>query len=346
MNDYFCVLPFYSVEVVHGINKNIYCCRLPKNTNIDDVRKSILSQQKSTACNTCWKLEDQGMTSERQLHNSAFDFYLDRDIEKIEQDVVDGRYSSQIIKLSTSNLCNGTCVTCGSALSSAWASLENKKINYNKISQSEIEKINWKDIKQLSFVGGEPLLEKLNFEILQRLIESHNTNCFISVVTNGSCELTAYQSEILGKFKNLNICLSIDGVGPRFEYMRFPLNWNLLCKNLNHFKKITSNISVSTMISNLNIFYYSELIEFFKDNQLNYLCKQIEYPRYFAPGNLPDKFKKHVLDKNPLYQDQVQSFLNMSQYNENLFLQCCQEIQRQDTLKNINISDYLPVNFL
>jgi hypothetical protein len=79
---------------------------------------------------------------------------------------------------------------------------------YSVIMKQEIEKINWKDIKQLSFVGGEPLLEKLNFEILQRLIESHNTNCFISVVTNGSCELTSTQFQILSKFKNLNICLT------------------------------------------------------------------------------------------------------------------------------------------
>jgi hypothetical protein len=205
MNDYFCVLPFYGVEIGHNITKNIYCCRLPAGRDIDNVRKSILSQQRSADCSTCWKLEDQGLNSERQLHNSAFDFYLDRDLEKIEKDVVDGRYSSQIIKLATSNLCNGTCVTCGSDASSAWASLEHKKINYNKIDQNEIEKINWKDIKQLSFVGGEPLLEKLNFEILDRLAETNNTECFISIVTNGSCELTSGQGQTLSKFKNLNV---------------------------------------------------------------------------------------------------------------------------------------------
>jgi hypothetical protein len=346
MNDYFCVLPFYGVEIGHNITKNIYCCRLPAGRDIDNVRKSILSQQRSADCSTCWKLEDQGLNSERQLHNSAFDFYLDRDLEKIEKDVVDGRYSSQIIKLATSNLCNGTCVTCGSDASSAWASLEHKKINYNKIDQNEIEKINWKDIKQLSFVGGEPLLEKLNFEILDRLAETNNTECFISIVTNGSCELTSGQCETLSKFKNLNICLSIDGVGTRFEYMRYPLGWNLLCQNLGYFKKITSNISVSAMISNVNIFYYTELIEFFKSNQLSYLCKQIEFPKYFTPGNLPGEFKQLVLDNNPQYRGQVQSFLNMGSFNDNLFLQCCQELQRQDKLKNINISHYLPVNLL
>jgi len=297
-------------------------------------------------CNTCWKLEDQGLTSERQLHNNTFDFYLDRDLEKIQQDAVAQRNTPQIIKLATSNLCNGTCVTCNSYCSSAWAALENKKINYNKISAAEIEKIDWADIKQLSFVGGEPLLEKLNFEILDRLVKSNNTSCFISIVTNGSCALTPNQIQLLSKFPNLNICLSIDGVGSRFEYMRYPLDWGLLCENLQRFKKLTSNISVSAMVSNLNIFYYSEMIDFFVEQDINYLCKQIEHPGYFAPGNLPNKFKQQVLDNNPRYHDQVNSFLNMGSYDHSLFLRCCNEIRRQDDLKNICISDYLPTNFL
>jgi len=139
--------------------------------------------------------------------------------------------------------------------------------------------------------------------------------------------------------------LSIDGVGKRFEYMRYPLSWELLRNNLEQFKKITSNISVSAMISNVNIFYYSELMEFFHDQQLNYLCKQIEQPRHFSPGNLPTEFKQQVLDNNPKYLDQVKSFLNMGTYNTGLFQKCCDELQRQDTLKHISIFDYLPTNF-
>jgi len=345
MNNYFCVLPFYSVEIAHNSPDNIYCCRLPAGTDIKQVQQSIVDQQRSPSCGACWRLEDRGLTSERQIHNRTFDFYLDRDLEKIEQDAIDQLNHPQIIKVGTSNLCNGTCVTCGSDASSAWAALENKPIKYNKISTEKLEKINWANIKQLSFVGGEPLLEKFNFEILNRLVESNNTNCFVSVVTNGSCALTPAQFQTLSKFQNLNICLSIDGVGKRFEYMRYPLSWELLRNNLEQFKKITSNISVSAMISNVNIFYYSELMEFFHDQQLNYLCKQIEQPRHFSPGNLPTEFKQQVLDNNPKYLDQVKSFLNMGTYNTGLFQKCCDELQRQDTLKHISIFDYLPTNF-
>jgi len=342
MNNYFCVLPFFSYEISRDHNRNIYCCRLPYNQDIEPVRESIKNQQRNPACAKCWQLEDQGLVSERQLHNRTYDFYVDRDLELIEKDAVNGVFDPRIVKLATSNLCNGTCVTCNSQLSSAWAALENKPIQYQILEQSHIDSINWAQVIQLSFVGGEPLLERRNFSILQQLIELNNQDCFVSIVTNGSCELTESQLAILSQFPNLNICVSIDGVGKSFEYLRYPLQWDTLNKNLTQFKQIASDVSVSCMISNLNILYYSEYVNFFKDNNINYLCRQVEVPAYFIPGNLPDNFKKTVLANNPEYQKEVAAFLNIGQYSPELFTQFWNEIARQDQLKGISISDYLP----
>lgn len=342
MNDYFCVLPFFSVELSHKLNKNIYCCRLSQNTNITEVQKSILNFERSPNCSACWQLEDQGLPSERQIHNSTFDFYSDRDIKQIEQDVRAGNYGPQIIKLATSNLCNGTCITCGSTSSSAWAALENQPIQYEIIDDTHINHIDWSKIVQLSFVGGEPLLEKRNFKILQNLIDLNNANCFISLVTNGSLEITKRQLEILSKFTNLNICISIDGTDKVFDYTRYPLQWPTLLKNLQSFKSITSNLSVSCMISNLNIFHYDNIISFFKQQNLSYLCKQIEYPDIYAPGNLPDEFKELVIKNNPNYASEVAGFLSYGTYSEEEFKKFCTEIDHQDQLKNISIADYLP----
>lgn len=111
MNNYFCVLPFFSYEISQINSKNIYCCRLKPGTDIKQVQQSILNQQRAPECSTCWKLEDHGNPSERQIHNSAFDYYADRDLELIEQDARAGQYQTKIVKLHTSNLCNGTCVT-------------------------------------------------------------------------------------------------------------------------------------------------------------------------------------------------------------------------------------------
>lgn len=344
MNKYYCILPFYSVETeFSNPDKNIFCCRLSKNTDINEVRESIRLKQRSSNCATCWALEDKGLKSERQIHNETMDFLLDLNLENIELASLNNGFDPIKIKLATSNLCNGQCVTCGSHSSSAWASLEGKSTSYKSMDLTKLDSaINWADIVSLSFVGGEPLLEKKNFIILKKLIEHNNTNCFISVVTNGSIELSEYQIDILRQFNKLNICLSIDGVGTSFEYMRYPLKWDKFIFNLELFKKLTNNISVSCMISNLNIYYYTNMIDFFKEHSLNYLCKQITNPSIFSPANLPAEVKKIIIENNKKYINEVESFLQISQFDSNLFVKFKQELIRQENLKSIKLQDYMP----
>lgn len=342
MNDYYCVLPYFSVETgFSNPNKNIYCCRLDPQINIESVRSSIANHEKSPACNTCWRLESQGMTSERIIHNRTMDFLLDLNLENIKIRSLNNGFDPLQIKLTTSNLCNGTCVTCNSQVSSAWAQLESIGTGYRGTNFEQLN-INWGRIVSLSFVGGEPLLEKKNFEILQKLVDLGNTNCFISFVTNGSIELNKRQIDVLKQFTKLNICLSIDGTDKSFEYMRFPLKWDRLLHNLSVFKSLNADVSVSCMISNLNIYYYSDMIKFFKSNELNYLCKQIEDPGIFVPGNLLDSTKSTILNHNKDYAKDVEAFLTIGSYSDELYGQFKNEIKRQDQLKRISIADYMP----
>lgn len=338
MNNYFCVLPFFSYEIENSSQKNIHCCRLAPGTDIESVRTSILNGERNTACTACWNLEDQGLTSERILHNQAYDYHADHDIELVEQAVHRGEFSHKIIKIATSNLCNGTCVTCGPTHSTAWAQLRGQRIHYQK--QTVPPDIDLSSIAMLSFVGGEPLLESANFDLLEKLLALGNDQCFVSITTNGSVELTEYKKDILSRFKNLNICLSIDGVGPVFEYLRYPLKWSDLEQNLEFFKTHARWVSVSAMISNLNISYYDELVDFFEQHQLKYLCKQITDPDCFSPGNLP-KTAKTVIASASRRTAEVESFLNMGTYTPTKFEQCWNNIEFQDRLKKISIADFL-----
>ena len=340
MNDYFCVLPFFAYENLQGNSDNFYCCRLKERTDINDVRESIRNGQRSPNCEACWQLEDQGLPSERQLHNRAFDFYLDRDLELIEQDALTHGYQPRIVKLTTSNLCNGTCMTCGPKASTAWAKLERLPIEYEIMDTTPLDNIDLSKIVQLSLLGGEPLLERQNFHILETLITLKNTRCFVSIVTNGSIELTTRQLEILAQFENLNVCVSIDGVGPQFEYLRWPLKWPQLLHNLAEFRRTARHVSVSCMISNLNILHYSAMVDFFEQQGIAYLCKQIESPDYYAPANLPDSYKQLVLERNPRFRAEVSAFMQMGATD--LIQEFWQDIDRQDRLKGISIQDYLP----
>jgi hypothetical protein len=51
--DTFCVLPWYSLE----LPANSPCCLLPKNIDIAQVKKDLLTGIKSPACSKCWQIE-------------------------------------------------------------------------------------------------------------------------------------------------------------------------------------------------------------------------------------------------------------------------------------------------
>ena len=85
-----------------------------------------------------------------------------------------------------------------------------------------------------------------NAKLLEQLKEHNNTDCFISLITNGSIWLDDKKLEFLKNFTDLNICISIDGINSRFEYMRWPGKWNRLLENIEQYQKICQgNISIS-----------------------------------------------------------------------------------------------------
>ena len=331
MNNYFCVLPFFGYEYTPS-GFTTPCCLLPKDTNIKQLQTEMLSRQRPVACQKCWKLEDQGLPSNRQIKNSTFDLYKNRDLNYIEDDCREGKFNSQIIQLYTSNLCNSTCITCGPQASTAWATLKKIK-TFEIIDQTILDSLVYEDLVILTFVGGEPFYENRNFEILQKLIDVGNTDCYISFVTNGSTNISDKQINILKQFKNLDICLSIDGIGPVFEYLRYPLKWDKLLENIKLYRGLGIYLSVSYTISNLNVLYHEETVAWFDSENLVYNYNPINDPDYFAPAVLPQSVK----DQYP----QLSAFFTGTS-NEDLLEKFYAEIAAQDQLKKIKLENYLP----
>jgi hypothetical protein len=130
-----------------------------------------------------------------------------------------------------------------------------------------------------------------------------------------SVPLTNKHKSIIDKFTNLNFCISIDGTKRVFEYLRYPLKWADLLKNVKYFRSITNNISASFTISNMSDLYKDETIAWFDDQEMPYNLSYVTYPMYFAPNVKPG----HML---------WGEFINV--------------INKQDTVKGISISEYLP----
>jgi len=328
----FCVLPFYGQEHPAGTA----CCLLPKNHDLKKIQEDMLNGVRPEACAKCWHLEDRGIKSDRQLKNETVDFYIDKNLQELFDDCKHARHKVIHYKIDTSNTCNATCVTCDSGSSSAWGQLQKKNqqpynrnwsISLNKIDQN----IDYNVAKMINFKGGEPLLSKTNFSILQKLILANNTECFVSFQTNGSITPTPDQEIILQHFKNLNFSFSIDGIGPVFEYLRYPLKWSDIEKNIEWCQQRNIMVSANYTLSNLNVLYHAKTQAWFAEHDIKYMINPVYDPAWFRPSALPGRVKDCIdLD-----------FINHHDDDKNYMI-FRSKIVQQDAWKNISMRDYLP----
>ena len=118
----------------------------------------MLAGQRPSDCGKCWRNEDAGTVSDRQLKNQILSLIEDTTIQSLLGQCLNDQYSVKMLKIDTSNTCNATCVTCGSESSSSWAVLEKKhnitpKNNW-RIQHNVFEhKLDYPNLKAVSFLG-------------------------------------------------------------------------------------------------------------------------------------------------------------------------------------------------
>jgi sulfatase maturation enzyme AslB (radical SAM superfamily) len=305
----------------------------------------MLSTQRPESCKKCWKLEDAGLKSDRLIKNETLDHFSNIDLEQLITQSQLGKNEIIHYKIDTSNTCNAACVTCDGSNSSTWNKLLQKnnlpvQKNWKILPEQTANWINYSSARSLSFRGGEPFLSDTNFYILEQLIEHNNTDCFVSFVTNGSFSLNTRQKEILTKFKNLNFCFSIDGIGPVFEYVRWPLKWNDVENNITWCQNNNVNVSVSYTLSNINLLYHTQTTQWFKDHKINYLTNPVYSPAYFKPQSLSIDAKQK-LGQSPDC-NAIAPWLTHSPSDDHWFAKFQTEILKQDSMKNISMRNYLP----
>lgn len=345
---HFCVLPWVGQEIAWN-KETTHCCLLTAPYSIEKIKNQMLAGERPEECHRCWKLEDQGLTSDRQIKNAALDYYWHKNIEDVFAMAQNKQLNDVLmLKLFTSYTCNATCVSCNSRSSSSWYQLDQKTNDsfpirsYKFIDINQVKKsANFNKLLTLTLMGGEPLYEKKNFDLLEHILELGNKSIFISLTTNGSVALSARQKSVLSQFKNLNFNLSIDGTGRVFEYMRYPLQWNNLLTNLKFFRELTDNISATYTLSNLNILYHNETVKWFQDNHIPYSINPVVQPTWLRTHALPDPVK--LVLKNKLSDCDYQTYVvgvNASHDKQN-YIKLCKEVYKQDQVKNISIVNYL-----
>lgn len=274
-----------SSEVLGNINEEKITDILHSQKNIN-IKKSLLNKEKIKVCNACWTTENLDSMSSISSSNRSHFKTLTKVIP-IELFKSPDNFNLKMVDLRWRNTCNLACVYCRDDLSSTWAKELGTKIEYNEDAINATKKQIFDNIKNLSYVylcGGEPLLMKENYELVNLILEE-NPNIFLRINTN----LTSLNSpiyDLILKCKNVHWIVSAESTHKNFEYVRYGANWDSWLQNLIQLKedsiknkhKITFNM-VWCATTSFAIFdaidHFSSLG--FHDNAM--LIQVLQYPK-------------------------------------------------------------------
>ena len=91
----------------------------------------------------------------------------------------------------------------------------------------KLEKISLKYVK---FFGGEPLFTDTHLKFIKHI--PYPEQVILHYTTNGSIYPNDMILEEWKKFKTIIFAASLDGIEEQFDYVRWPLPWNKVSKNL------------------------------------------------------------------------------------------------------------------
>jgi len=188
----------------------------------------------------------------------------------------------QRIDLLFDRSCNLACRTCGPHSSTFWSKhLEDAGIStkYEITPNDNLETIrkvltglDLSNLKQVQFCGGETLMGNTYWqaaELLAELVPDASERILLGFQTNGTQPVKEKHYKIIEKFKLVKFMISIDGTHNRFEYLRWPANWNQVVDNIFSIReKVPGNVMffIQECTSNLNLYYFNEVETWIKNN--------------------------------------------------------------------------------
>lgn len=299
-------------------------------TNTDEIkeyRQEMLDGKRPTECSYCWAKEDAGVISDRIIKS--------RDI--IDKVQLDPKSTSQslhsfpkVLDVAWDNTCNFKCSYCGPENSSMWVEeierfgqypTEYKKRPLESVKKEIIPKREhnpyieafWKwwdeglaeNLFRLTITGGEPLLSKNTFKVLDRIVEQ-KLDLMLNINTNLCVPDDVFDNFIAkiqsDKLKTIQVSTSIESTGAKAEYSRYGLDYNKWLSNVHTILKmpkaqlhigLTNNaLSYSDFYNVLNLVI--KLKQEYGRDRMFVSSNEAQYPYYLDLRILPDKLKKRV----------------------------------------------------
>ena len=375
-NGSFCILPFVHQEKKFNGTYHICCYgdQLQTDNSADSLtsfnsekmsllRDDMVRGVQNSICKSCYQQEVQGIYSPRQHENDTWAKWESTHsaIEKCLSDYKNNQTMHPIsYDLRYSNTCTLKCRMCNSSSSSAinaeyknlqsvWPekfwTIQNPRINH------EVDL--HKDIQKIYLAGGEPLVEPLNLEFLNKLADF---SADVVVLINTSLNhLTDQFVKTLNRFNYLTLVVSIDGTDVVNDYIRHGSKFNTVINNI---KKMSHHdLMFSTCVSMYNIFNLPCLVKFIAENfpnkKANHGISVVNDIEELFIENVPVELRhgliqqlteiKEQLDTQPAAGIQnIITILTQDNFNTNKFKKFKEYTQILDNHRNENVVNIVP----
>lgn len=283
--------------------------------SLTQLREQNKNNKWDSGCWECERLEKAGLRSFRHAMIDTFG-------------TKENLSGPQRIDLLFDRSCNLACMNCGPDSSTFWQ----KQLKAHNFPVSEypatdnletirvaLESMDLSNLKIVQFCGGETLLGNLYWEaaeLIAGLVPDAKDKLVLGFQTNGTQPIHEKHYKTIEKFHLVKFMISMDGIQDRFEYTRWPANWNQFVENINN---MSENLPVNVMFfiqettNCLNLFYHNEVPQWIKTNfstnrlgDPNEHATQLVMHRYFNVNNITQEYFdaistsniRHVLTKD------------------------------------------------
>jgi len=337
-------------------------------------RREMLTGKRPEECDYCWGVEDTSDRFSDRIFKSA-ESWSKPHFEQITtsdwRDDINPRY----VEVAFSNACNFKCSYCAPAFSTTWMqeiqkhgaypttdkfnSLEhNKAESKMPILQKEHNPYTeafWKwwpelyrDLHTFRITGGEPLLAKDTWKVLDYIIDEPNPNKNLNLAINSNLgvpdELIDKLIEKLKRIededrvKEMVIFTSVDTWGEQAEYIRNGLEFNRFWDNMNKVLSALdrSIVTIMSTYNSLSVPNYQKLIHNVYDLKETYASTDrywksatfldssyLRFPQHQTVQVLPDVWNSEILR-----QAQLLDFLAVPQFESHFIGYSDIEIQK------------------
>lgn len=330
----FCIAPFVGLQV-NANGTLLPCCEFDhqasefgeiptfrdydrwQSVDMSRLRQDLIDGVKSPGCHKCWAREDidshkevKVVDSQRMNLNGIFQDYINNhefDASQIE--------SPRSVTVMFGNFCNLRCIQCGAFCSSSHQTeqLVNKTKfkNLDVYSVDESTEKKWwkttdfsqllikinKNIDHVFLHGGEPLITPEAVAFLKSIPNPENV---MMTLTTNATVLTDDVYELLGKFKELSVMVSLEGIGAHNDYLRYGSDWPTIRDNIFKLQQLTNlsygAVGVNHVLQHTSRQALLPLMEFCDTHNI-----------MLRVGNLRDADHLNV---NGMTSEQHQQFLN------------------------------------